>query len=99
MSDAGEHKRWLRDTTHVLLTRFALWRRWVKIGLVIGGALVAGTAGIAANLVDPANKWPLYIFQILGILIVFAGGVLMEFLDQGAAGSIRRPHALSHSPP
>jgi hypothetical protein len=44
MSDAGEHKRWLRDTTHVLLTRFAVWRRRVKIGLVIGGALIAGVA-------------------------------------------------------
>ena len=97
MSDAGEHKRWLRDTTHVLLKRFALWRRWVKIGLVIAGALVAGAAGIAANLVDPANKWPLYIFQILGLLMVFAGGVLMEFLDEGAADAIRRANELADS--
>jgi hypothetical protein len=97
MSDAGEHKRWLRDTTHVLLTRFALWRRWVKIGLVISGALIAGAAGIAVNLVDPANKWPLYIFQILGLLMVFAGGVVMEFLDEGAADAIRRANELADS--
>jgi GAF domain-containing protein len=94
MSDLAEHKQWLRETTHSLLKRFTKWRRWVKIGLVIGGALVAGAAGVAANFLDPATKWPLYIFQILGLLMVFTGGVVMEFLDEGAADAIRRANEL-----
>jgi hypothetical protein len=91
----SEHKQWLRGTTHRLLNRFAAWRRWVKIGLVIGGALVAGAAGIAVNFVDSANKWPLHIFQILGLVMVFTGGVVMEFLDEGAADAIRRANELA----
>ena len=95
MNDAGEQKQWLRETTHTLLKRFSRWRRWVKIGLVAGGALVAGAAGVAANLVDPSNKWPFYIFQGLGLLMVFTGGVVMEFLDEGAADAIRRANELA----
>jgi len=95
MSDPGEHKKLLRETTHSLLKRFTSWRRRVKIGLVIGGALVAGAAGAAANLVDPANKWQLYVLQIVGLALVFTGGALMEFLDEGAADAIRRANELA----
>jgi hypothetical protein len=34
MTDLEDHKSWMRDTTRALLTRFARWRRRVKIGLV-----------------------------------------------------------------
>jgi hypothetical protein len=95
MTDLEDHKSWLRDTTHPLLMRFARWRRRVKIGLVIGGVLVAGGAGAAANLVSPTIKWPLYIVQILGLLMVFAGAALVEFLDEGAADAIKRANELT----
>ena len=94
MNDIAEQKKWLRATTHGLLTRFSRWRRRVKIGLVIGGGFIAGAAGVAANLLDPALKWQVYIFQIIGLALVFAGGVLMDFLDEGAADAIKRANEL-----
>ena len=94
LNDIAEQKKWLRATTHGLLTRFSRWRRRVKIGLVIGGGFIAGAAGVAANLLDPALKWQVYIFQIIGLALVFAGGVLMDFLDEGAADAIKRANEL-----
>ncbi|MEW6435767.1 MAG: GAF domain-containing protein [Pseudomonadota bacterium] len=93
--DVAEHRQWLREKTHALLTRFSSWRRSVKIGLVIGGALLAGSSGAAANLVSATIKWPFYVFQIFGVLLVFAGGVAMEFLDEGAADAIKRANDLA----
>jgi len=95
MNDVAEHKQWLREKTHELLKRFASWRRRVKISLVIGGALVAGASGVAANFVNAQAKWPFYVFQIFGLILVFAGGVLMEFLDEGVADAIKRANELA----
>lgn len=97
MNDISDDKRWLRETTDDLLKRFARWRRRVKIGLVIGGALVAGAGGAGANLVDPANKWLLYVVQIAGLVMVFIGGALMEFFDEGAADAIKRANDLAEA--
>jgi hypothetical protein len=90
-----DQKKWLRATTHRHLTRFSRWRRRVKIGLVIGGGFIAGAAGVAANLLNPALKWQVYIFQIIGLALVFAGGVLMDFVDEGAADAIKRANELA----
>lgn len=94
MSDAAEHKQWLGKTTYGLLKRFSKWRRWVKVGFLIGGALIVSGAGIATNFVDPAVKLLLYVVQLVGVLMVFVGGVLMEFLDEGAVEAIQRANAL-----
>lgn len=95
MTDLGDHRRWLRETTAKSLKRFGQLRRQVKLGLVIGGALVAGAAGASANLIDPANKWIAYIVQIGGLAAVCIGGVLMEFFDEGAPEAIRRANELA----
>lgn len=95
MIDLEEQRSWLRETTHALLSRFARWRRRIKISLVIGGALIAGGAGALANLVSPTIKWPLYIVQLFGLLMAAAGGVLMDFLDEGAADAIKRANELA----
>lgn len=98
MTDSLEDQRlWLRTTTDRLLKRVARWRRSVKIGLVIGGALLAGVAGTAANLFDAKWRWQLYALQLLGLLMVFAGAALVEFLDESTAEAIGRASALVDS--
>ena len=96
MDDIAEHKIWLKQTSHLHLKRSSRWRRWVKIGLVIIGAFVAASASVAGNIVDTSVKWPFYAFQGFGALMVFAGGVVMEFIDEGAADAIRRANELAN---
>ncbi len=95
MDDIAEHKKWLKETTHNHLKRSSQWRRRIKIGLVLVGAFVAAGAGAAANLIDVSIKWPFYACQILGGLMVLAGGAVMEFIDEGAADAIQRANLLS----
>lgn len=97
MNGLEDHRSWLRTTTYHLLARVAKWRRWLKVGLVIGGALIAGVAGTAANLIDPKWRWQLYAVEIVGLIMVFAGATLVEFLDESTAEAISRANELADS--
>jgi hypothetical protein len=95
MDSLEDHRFWLRKSTYRLLKRAARWRRLLKIGLVIGGALIAGAAGTGANLLDPRWRWQYYAVQLIGLIMVFAGATLVEFLDEGAAEAISRANELA----
>jgi hypothetical protein len=97
MTGVEEHKTWLRETTRRFLLRIARWRRRLKLWLTIGGALVAGIAGAAANFLDPRWRWPLYAVQILGLFMVAAGAALVELLDENTAEAISRADDLART--
>jgi hypothetical protein len=97
MTSVEEHKTWLRDTTRRFLQHTARWRRRIKLLLTIGGALVAGIAGAAANLLDQKWRWPLYGAQIAGLLMVAAGAALVEYLDENTAEAINRAGDLART--
>jgi hypothetical protein len=97
MSGVDEHKTWLRDTTRRFLQHIARWRRRLKLWLTIGGALIAGTAGAAANFLDQKWRWPLYVVQIFGLLMVAAGAALVEYLDENTAEAISRAGDLAET--
>lgn len=93
--DIAGHRKWLKETTDAKLRQFAAWRRRIKIALVIGGGLIAGFSSPFANFVDQSHKSQVYFLQIIGALLVFAGGVVMEFFDEGAADAIKRANDLA----
>lgn len=93
--DITVHRKWLKETTDAKLRQFAKWRRWIKIALVIGGGLIAGFSSPFANIVDQSHKSQVYFFQIVGAVLVFAGGVVMEFFDEGVADAIKRANDLA----
>lgn len=97
MTGVEEHKTWLRETTRRFLQHIARWRRRLKLWLTIGGALIAGIAGAAANLLDQKWRWPLYAVQILGVLMVAAGAALVEYLDENTAEAINRAGDLART--
>jgi hypothetical protein len=97
MASVEEHKIWLRETTRRFLQRIARWRRRLKLWLTVGGALLAGTAGAAANLLDQQWRWPLYAVQIIGLLMVAAGAALIEYLDENTAEAIDRAGDLART--
>jgi hypothetical protein len=97
MASVDEHKTWLRDATRRFLQHIARWRRRLKLWLTIGGALIAGTAGAAANFLDQKWRWPLYMVQIIGLLMVAAGAALVEYLDENTAEAINRAGDLAQT--
>jgi hypothetical protein len=97
MTSVEEHKTWLRETTRRFLRHIARWRRRIKLWLTIGGALIAGTAGAAANLLDQKWRWPLYAVQIVGLLMVAAGAAIVEYLDENMAEAINRADDLAQT--
>ena len=97
MPSVEEHEAWLRETTRRFLQHIALWRRRLKLWLTIGGGLLTGCAGAAANLLDQKWRWPLYAVQILGVFMVGAGAALIEFLDENTAEAINRADDLART--
>ncbi|BGE84291.1 hypothetical protein Ms3S1_07270 [Methylosinus sp. 3S-1] len=95
MSNIADHRKWLKENTLGSLTQFSKWRKGIKIGLVAGGALIAGVTGASANLVEISHKWLLYSFQIFGGVLVFIGGCVLEAVDEGAADAIKRADELA----
>lgn len=97
MTSVEEHETWLRETTRRFLQHIARWRRRLKLWLTVGGALVAGIAGAAANLLDQKWRWPLYAVKIVGVLMVAAGAALIEYLDENTAEAITRAGDLART--
>ncbi|WP_036255104.1 hypothetical protein [Methylocapsa acidiphila] len=94
MTEIDEQKKFLRAQIHSLLTRCSKWSRGGKIGLVFGGLFVAAIAEAATTLLDPAEKWVVYIFQIIVFAPVFAGGFLMGFPNEGHTPVIKSARKL-----
>lgn len=97
MASVDEHKTWLRHATRRFLKHIARWRRRLKLFLTVGGALIAGTAGAAANFLDQKWRWPLYAVQIIGLVMVAAGAALVEYLDENTAEAINRADDLAQT--
>lgn len=95
MKDVAEHRHWIKAATTSSLKRFSIWRRIIKITLVIGGGFLAAAASASANLVAQDHKWLLHYSQIFGGVLVLIGGVFMEFVDEGAADAIKRADELA----
>lgn len=97
MTNIEGNKKWFRDKTQTLLSLFAKWRRWVKISLVIGGALTASAASTISSMPGIQSQLALHVLQGIGVLLVFLGGVLLEFVDEGAADAIYRANELAEA--
>ena len=88
MTDIASRKKSLREMTRTALRASSTGRKWIKILLVIGGALIAGGSSALATTLATELQWPLHVTQGIGLVMVFMGGVLMELIDESAADAI-----------
>jgi hypothetical protein len=73
------------------------WKKWAKIVLVLGGALISALASQFSNLYPAELRWAFYLTQGVAAVLVFIGAVLLEAVDENAADALNRANELLES--
>lgn len=72
----------LLEHSQDLLRRDAVWRRRLRIWLVIGGAALAGIANSGSRLFGPDDQDWIVALAIVGAFVALLGGVVLAFVDK-----------------
>ena len=71
------------------LRRSSGLRRFLQIGFVLGGVLLAGTSEVLSNSLDGSAKVIAQTLWFVGLTMAFIGGIALAALEQDADASLR----------